>query len=586
MSDAVAHIKDQLSIIDVVSPYVELHKAGKSFKGKSPFTSEKTPSFYVSPERGMYYCFSTSQGGDMFTFIQAMEGVDFKEALKILAQKAGVELIPEKPEQKTARERSLAALSEAARWYQGWLNKNPVATTYVADRGLHATTLAKWQIGYAPGPPTYGWREGKQYLAAQGYTTEELLKVGLIKPVENGKESFDVFRDRIMFPLFDGSGRVVGFSGRILTAGTEAPKYVNSPETDYYKKSDLLYGLDKAKEGIRKLDFALIVEGQFDVVLCHQAGYVNTVAVSGTALTVSHVQQLERFSRRVVLALDADRAGIAAMKKAAEVMLARGIDIKIAELPEGKDPADVIRQNPADFKQVIGHAVPVIEFLLHVLRRQYADARTYKLKARDEVLPFVLLLPNRIDQEHFVSVIADALTTPADAIRYELDRLRTKMATSPEVAPSSQSDINTESTLSRVSEEQIVELASTVVGTIPVVAVAYRQILEAVYAEVIAYQTQPCAIRPEIAARAAFQLEERSQKLRPLEVFEVVVSTINRLRQLIVQAELARLRASLAAAEAVADIGQQGQLMATIQQLSQVRALPPYVAANLVTTKD
>jgi DNA primase len=227
-----------------------------------------------------------------------------------------------------------------------------------------------------------------------------------------------------MFPLNDSSGKVVAFSGRILSKDVEAPKYVNSPETELYKKSELLYGYDKAKHGIRNLDFSLIVEGQFDVVMSHQAGYTNAVAVSGTALTLHHVQLLERLSRRVVLALDADRAGIAAMKRAADLMLRRGLDVKVAEMPEGKDPADIIRLGKEQFKAVIGKSVHVIEFLLHVLTRTETDSRALKLKAREEILPFILLLPNRIDQEHFVDIIGKGIGTTSDAIRFELERLR------------------------------------------------------------------------------------------------------------------------------------------------------------------
>ena len=424
MSDAVQQIKDKLNILDVISPYVELHKAGKNYKGKSPFAAEKTPSFYVSPDRGMYYCFSTSQGGDIFNFIQAMEGVDFKESLKMLAVKAGVELVPEDPKKKSERERLFATVEAATVFFGEQLEKETEALEYLHNRGVKSETLAKWRIGFAPGPPKSGWREGKDHLESLGYTRDELLKSGIIKTTDSGKEPFDVFRDRIMFPMAEPGGKMVAFSGRILHPDDKAPKYVNSPETDLYKKSDLLYGYDKAKTGIRNLNFSLVVEGQFDVVMCHQAGYNNTVAVSGTALTLHHVQLLERMSDKVVLALDADRAGINAMKKGAQLMLGRGLDVKVAEMPLGKDPADIIQENPVDFKHIIGKSVHVIEFFLHVIKREVADDRAFKLKVREEVLPFILLLPSRIDQEHFVGKVAEYIHSTTEAIRYELDRLR------------------------------------------------------------------------------------------------------------------------------------------------------------------
>ncbi len=209
-------VKDKLNILDVVSPYVELHKAGKNFKGKSPFAAEKTPSFYVSPDRGMYYCFSTSQGGDIFNFIQAMEGVDFKESLKILADKAGVELVPENPEKRSERERLYAAIEVATVFYGEWLEKESAAKKYLEKRGVKPETISAWRIGYAPGPPSHGWRETKDHLEGKNYKKEELLKAGLIKTTEGGKEPFDVFRDRVMFPMAESSGKIVAFSGRIL----------------------------------------------------------------------------------------------------------------------------------------------------------------------------------------------------------------------------------------------------------------------------------------------------------------------------------------------------------------------------------
>jgi len=425
--DSVQQIKERLSVVDVVSSYMELHPAGKNMKGKSTFTNEKTPSFYVSPDRGMYYCFSTSQGGDIFTFVQEMEGVDFKGALAILAEKAGVELKREDPAKRTERDRQYDVLEAATKYFQEYLPKKAVGVSYLKQRGVKPETIAKWRIGYAPGPPEHGWRELKNALEAQKFTAQELLKAGLVKGADSGKEPYDLFRDRIMFPLFDAAGKVVAYSGRILTKDSEAPKYVNSPETELFNKSDILYGYDKAKQGIRTMDFSLIVEGQFDVVMAHQAGYANTVAVSGTALTEHHVMLLQRLSNRCVLALDSDRAGIAAVKRAADVMLARGMDVKVAHMPDGEDPADMIEKDPVSFKHAIGKATHVIEFLLDVLQDQKLEDRTFKLKAREEILPYVAKIPNRIDQEHFESIIAERLDTTKDAIHFETQRIEQKI---------------------------------------------------------------------------------------------------------------------------------------------------------------
>lgn len=415
----VEEIKERLSVVEVIGQYVELKHAGKSYKGKSPFTNEKTPSFYVSPERGMYYCFSSQQGGDMFTFIEKMEGVDFKGALKILAEKAGIELVPEDPKKRDARETQYALLEEATKYFWESREAQLSITEYIEKRGVKAQTMYMWRIGYAKDE----WRALRGHLKGKGFSDEQMLNAGLIKNADQGKEPYDVFRDRVMFPIFDSGGRVVAFSGRTLKSESGIPKYVNSPETELFVKSEIMYGYDKAKNGIRQFDFSLIVEGQFDMVLSHQAGYTNTVAVSGTALTKHHIMLLLRLSKNAVLALDADRAGISAVKRSALPMLLSGMDVKVACMPEGKDPADMVREDPHTFKKVVGGAVHVVEFLLRVLKESTKDERTYKLRAREEVLPLLVAIDNRIDREHFEGMIAEYLGTTKDAIHFEMERI-------------------------------------------------------------------------------------------------------------------------------------------------------------------
>lgn len=415
----VEEIKERLSILDVIGGYVELKHAGKSYKGKSPFTNEKTPSFYVSPDRGMYYCFSSQQGGDMFTFIEKMEGVDFKGALKILAEKANVELIPEDPKKRDARETQYALLEEATQYFFREREVHPHVNEYIEKRGVKTSTIHSWRIGYAKDE----WRALRSHLGGKGFTDEQMLKAGLIKKADQGKEPYDVFRDRIMFPIFDSSGRVVAFSGRTLKTETGVPKYVNSPETELFVKSEILYGYDKAKNGIRQYEFSLVVEGQFDLVLSHQAGYTNTVAVSGTALTKHHIMLLLRLSKNVVLALDADRAGISAVKRSSLPMLLHGMDVKVAHMPEGQDPADIIKKDPHEFKKIVGGAVHVIEFLLSILKEHNKDERTYKLRVREEIIPLLVAIDNRIDREHFEGVIAEHIGATKEGIHFEVERI-------------------------------------------------------------------------------------------------------------------------------------------------------------------
>lgn len=424
---AVEQIKERLTIVEVIGAYVELKNAGKNYKAKSPFTNEKTPSFYVSPDRGMYYCFSSQKGGDMFTFIEEMEGVDFKGALKILAEKANVELVPEDPKKRDERETQYALLEEATQYFFRERENAPLVDAYILERGVTMQTIHTWRIGYAKDE----WRALRTHLAGKGYTDAQMLSAGLIKKAEGGKEPYDVFRDRIMFPIFDTSGRVVAFSGRTLKKEEGIPKYVNSPETDLFKKSEILYGYDKAKAGIRHFDFSLLVEGQFDLVLSHQAGYTNAVAVSGTAFTEEHLALLRRLSERVVLALDSDRAGVTAVKRVAGMMLARGMDVKVARMEGGKDPADIIKVNPVEFKHFIGNAVHVVEFLLAVLKEGMKDERTYKLRVREEILPLLITMDNRIDREHFEGVIAEQIGASKEGIHYEVERLAQNTETVP-----------------------------------------------------------------------------------------------------------------------------------------------------------
>ena len=537
--DAVQQIKDRLNIIDVVSPYVELARAGRHFKGRCPFHQEKSPSFHVSPERGTYHCFGCGVGGDIFSFVQAIDGCDFKEALKILAGKANVELVAENPQKKTERDELVAVLEAATAFYEIGLSNSVDAAAYLERRGVTAETIKKWRIGYAPGPPLSGWRELKTHLGTLGFKPEVMTRAGLIKSSEGGKEEFDVFRDRVMFPMSEQNGKIVAFSGRILAKDTEAPKYVNSPETELYHKSELLYGYDRAKHGIRNLGFWLLVEGQFDVVMSHQAGYTNTVAVSGTAFTVHQAQLLERLSSKVVLALDSDKAGIAAMKRAADLLLRRGIDVKVAAMPDGADPADMILADPKSFKTAIGHSVHVIEFLLTHLRKTVDDDRTFKLRAREEIIPFVTLIPNHIDQEHFEQIIADGLGTTKDAVHFEVMRISEETAKVPKPGAAPIPQIIVPSVKSGDAPRKETALhyllaASTVVAP-EVAAIIDRETALIVGPELVAAEQAAAA---SIMSKLAFPIEAFIEKSSPRVQIEEFTHKLNYLREVTLKEKL------------------------------------------------
>ena len=575
MSDTVQLIKDRLNIIDVISAYVELTKAGKHLKARCPFHSEKTPSFNVSPERGMYHCYGCGVGGDMFTFIERIEGVDFKGALTILAAKANVELVPVSPQRKSERDRLYAVLEEATVFYQSQLKTSPTPLAYLEKRGVTAAVIEKWRIGFVPGPQQASWGVVKEYLQTKGYAETELLKAGLIKLSDKGKDPYDVFRNRIMFPLFDQGGRVVGFSGRTMDTGPDVPKYVNSPETELYKKSELLYGYDKAKQGIRTLDFSLIVEGQFDVVMSHHAGYSNTVAVSGTSLTPEHVHLLERFSSRVVLALDGDKAGIAAVKRSAAIMLRRGLDVKVALLVGGKDPADIVLKDPREFKHMIGKSVHVIEFLLEVLLAQGLDGRTLKLKAREEVLPYIVLLPNYIDQDHFEGKVAEALKTTKDAIHFEVERLRESKSvrTVVEAVVPVSKPIAAPETKNRYQSD-----LTYLVGVLPlfesVVVERIQTELTRVTGE--AFSTLEEQVLKSAKAEVLFRVESFLDK-NPRKVFdEEFVHTLTKFRDLVAKMRLKTAREEQERLQFGADAEAELALLNTIGELQKTLQLPPY----------
>src|ERR1700733_2299987 len=288
--DTVQQIKDRLSIVDVVSQYVKLDRAGSTLRARCPFHSEKTPSFFVSAERGTFHCFGCGEGGDIFTFVEKIEGLDFKGALKVLADKAGVEIVYERggKEKKDERERLFELMEVTTIFYTSKLSD--AAKKYLTDRGLKEATIKEFRLGFADS----GWTDATDYLKKKGFSDKEIVEAGVGK--KGDRSTLDKFRNRIMFPIADSAGRVIGFSGRIFgeNASPEAPKYLNSPETPLFHKSRILYGFDKAKLSMRKLGCAVLVEGQMDLLASHQAGWANTVAVSGTAFTPEHAQLIPR----------------------------------------------------------------------------------------------------------------------------------------------------------------------------------------------------------------------------------------------------------------------------------------------------
>lgn len=441
---AVEQIKERLPVEEVIGQYVKLEKAGKSLKARCPFHNEKSPSFFVSPERGGYYCFGCGAKGDIFSFVEQFEGLDFRGALKILAERAGVKLVYDQKAD-GEREKLFDIMEKATEYFETQLAKSVTAKEYVKNRGISDKTREEFRIGFAP----EGWNNLHNYLKGKGYNDLILEKAGLIKKkdIESSGAStlsyYDRFRGRVMFPISDSSGRVVAFSGRILKDDGKSAKYLNSPDTPLYDKSLILYGLDKAKSEIRRLNYTIMVEGQMDLVMSHQSGVKNTVAASGTALTdetvgengvISNLGLVRRLSPNVIIAFDSDTAGRKAAMRASGIALSMGMDVKIADIVGGKDPADLVREDVEKWKTALRQAKPIIEFELDNVLRENTDPRKVPRVLRERVFPFLARIESNMDKDHFVKMIADRSKISADAVWQDLKNvekaLKEKTATS------------------------------------------------------------------------------------------------------------------------------------------------------------
>jgi DNA primase len=415
MSSPVEQIKEKLDIATVVGSYIKLERAGGNFRAKCPFHNEKTPSFMVSPDRGTFHCFGCNKGGDIFTFVEEIEGTDFAGALRVLADRAGVVLTRENPAERNERDRLFMLLSDVTLFYRRELRKNTEAIQYLRKRGLLPTTIDEFQIGFAPND----WHLTENYLRGRGYAETELEKTGMSIRSERGLH--DRFRSRIMFPLCDSSGRVVGFTGRVFQSDDPA-KYVNSPETPLYNKSKILFGLSLAKTSIREAGSAILVEGQMDLIMAHQAGTKNSVAVSGTALTEIQLEILKRYADKLLFSFDSDTAGLNAAKKSAIPALKMGFDVRAIDLSGEKDPADLILESPEKWHKVLESPKHIVDFFISVLQKKYPEKRAFRLAVEKDVFPIVASMDNKIDQSHFMYEIEMALGLNSGAIAEELKK--------------------------------------------------------------------------------------------------------------------------------------------------------------------
>ena len=417
MNDAKEEVRARLNIEDVIGEYVQLKRAGRNLKGLSPFTDERTPSFMVSPEKQIWHDFSSGKGGDIFTFVMLVEGMDFRQALEHLARKAGVDLsLFSGGDGRTAKRRARAreALKLAANFYQQNLVKNPAALEYaVKKRRLNRQTIGDFVIGYAP---DQGDALTKA-LEKRGFSRRELADAGLVN-----RFGGDLFRGRMMVALSDGSGEVVGFTGRIIRDDPRAPKYLNTPQTLLFDKSRHIFGLYQAKEAIRKSDAAVIVEGNLDVVSSHQAGIKNVVATAGTAMTLQHLKALSRLAGRIRVAFDGDRAGVSATERAINLAQEIGVELEVVSLPDSvKDPDELIQKDAALWQAVVERAQPAVDWVI-ARHAEMEDLATAEGKRRfsTTALRIVRGLKDPVEQEHYLAVISKETGASLAALRAKL----------------------------------------------------------------------------------------------------------------------------------------------------------------------
>lgn len=418
MQDAKEEVRARLNIEDVIGEYMQLKRAGRNFKGLSPFSGEKTPSFFVSPDKHIWHDFSSGKGGDVFSFVMEVEGMDFRQALEHLARRAGVDLSMYQSsgsQELAQRKKRLLAASELATvYYQQSLLSNPHAQKYIFEkRGLSKKVVQEFRIGYAPdsGDALTG------FLTKKGFSPLEMSEAGL-----TNRFGGDLFRGRMMVPLMDGTGQVIGFTGRIIIDEPSAPKYLNTPQTLLYDKSRHVFGLSQAKEAIRKVDYAVIVEGNLDVVSSHQADIRPVVATAGTAITEHHLRALVRLTPTVRLAFDGDKAGLAATERAIPIAQNVGAELTIISLPDSaKDPDELIQQDPALWQAAIDTAAPVVDWVIgQFAAREDLTSAAGKRAFTTAALTVIKALRDPVEQDHYLAQVASMTDSTREALARKL----------------------------------------------------------------------------------------------------------------------------------------------------------------------
>lgn len=446
LNSPIDEIKQRLDIIDVLSEYLQLKKSGGNYKANCPFHHEKTPSFMVSPDKQIWHCFGCSKGGDIFAFIQEIEGMEFPEALRVLAKKANVTLSYQDPALTNKKTKLLDILKISADWFQKQLRENPkaeIARQYLQIRKVSEDAQEDFKLGYS----LEEWSALNDFLVSKGYQESEIFDAGMTVKKDKGVGYFDRFRGRLMFPIRDAHGSIVGFTARLLKEDPNRPagKYVNTPQTMVYDKSSVIYGLDRAKQEIKKSGANIVVEGNMDVISCHQAGFKNVVASSGTALTEKQIQLLKRYSPNIIMSFDMDAAGQDAAKRGIEIAWQAEMNIKVLTLPqEFKDPDDCIKKDPNIFKVAIAGSQNIMDyyFASAIAGKDAKKVEDKKIIAA-ALLPLIAKISESIEQTHYLQKLSSLINVPEDVLRDKIKKnIKTrKTAGAQHVAPPNNSAI-------------------------------------------------------------------------------------------------------------------------------------------------
>jgi len=572
-------VKQQADIVRVVGEYVRLKKSGQNFTGLCPFHSEKTPSFAVHPVKQIYHCFGCGAGGDVFKFVMEMDKITFPEAVRAVAEKCGIaiprarERTPEERRENQQRTSLVELHREAAAFFVQQLNttqEGRAAKAYLLDRGLDSEAMARFGIGFAP-----SGGEALLHAFKQRYPEKVLEASGLFSRDQNGK-LFDRFRRRVMFPIANDSGKIVAFGGRAL--GDDLPKYLNSPETPIYTKSNILYHLDRAKEALRQRDFAVLVEGYMDAIAVARAGISNVVASCGTSLTEPQVKLLNRFTRRIIVNYDPDTAGQAATERSLAILLERGAEVRVLALPGGKDPDSFIRsEGAAAYTKLLNEAPPYVDYLISRARKMDMSTAEGKLRAVNFLMPYVQRIPDRILRSEWATRIAQQLRIEEPVLRESMRKAASERRSEVKARPELVGRVG------KPAERRLVQMLIEAEEFRSQLAQEIRtgELHKGLESErILAALVEACAtgIRPD-AAELALALEDRDRRLLFEIAFESAApptweeaeSCLAVLRRRRAEEELSAVQKQIESFAAAAGAGAGGELRRLLERKQELR---------------